>query len=226
MPSPTALIEQAALELQPLLERLVFVGGATVELLLTDKAAGPVRPTNDVDVATHVSRRSELSKLEERLTGLGFEPDQEGPLCRWKKGSLVLDVMTDDGEMQGFTNPWYASAIQHARQVTLPSGRTVRVLDAPHLIATKLVAWRDRGQGSMFSHDLEDILMVLDGRPELSDELRAAPPPLQDFVRQEFASLLAHPDFEETLQGTFTEKGRDTVVLERVRVIAVLTPGP
>ena len=67
MPSPTALIEQAALELQPLLERLTFVGGATVELLLTDHAAGPVRPTNDVDVATHVSRRSDLARVKWRV---------------------------------------------------------------------------------------------------------------------------------------------------------------
>lgn len=220
MPSPTELIEQAAQELRPLLEHLVFVGGATVELLLTDQAAGPVRPTQDVDVATHIEKRSELTRLEEQLTALGFGPDMDGPICRWTKGSLVLDVMTDDGQMQGFTNPWYASAIQHARHVILASGTEVRVLDAPHLIATKLVAWRDRGEGGMFSHDLEDILMVLDGRPEVKDELRLAPIALQEFVCEQFTSLLAHPDFEETLLGTFTEAGRDEVVLGRVRAIA------
>lgn len=220
MPSPTELIEQAAQELQSLLEQLVFVGGATVELLFTDQAAGPVRPTQDVDVAAHIEKRSELTKLEEKLTALGFGPDMDGPICRWKKGTLILDVMTDDGQMQGFTNPWYASAIQHARQVTLPSGTTVRILDAPHLIATKLVAWRDRGESELFSHDLEDILLLLDGRPEVGSELLSAPAPLQTFVREEFTALLAQPDFEEILQGTFPEAGRDRVILRRVKGIA------
>lgn len=219
MLSPTQLIEQAALELRPLLDQLVFVGGATVELLLTDPAAGPVRPTKDVDVAAHVEKRSELTRLEERLTKLGFQPDTEGPICRWKKADLILDLMTDDDQMQGFTNPWYASAITHAQRLELPSGVKVQVLDAPHLVATKLVAWRDRGRGDMFSHDLEDILMVLDGRPELKAELLAAPVHLQRFVHQEFMSLLNHPDFEETLQGTFgsDSDGRDAIVFQRVK---------
>lgn len=220
MPSPTELIEQAALELRPLLGQLVFVGGATVELLLTDPAAGPVRMTKDIDVATHVEKRSELTGLEDHLTRLGFRPDMDGPICRYTKGELVLDVMTDDGQMQGFTNPWYASAITHARDIVLPSGISIRVLDAPHLIATKLVAWRSRGASEMFSHDLEDILLVLDGRPELGAEMLNAPDKLQEFVRRELKWLLDHPDFEETLEGTFGSNGRDRVVLERVNKVA------
>lgn len=69
-------------------------------------------------------------------------------------------------------------------------------------------------------HDLEDILMVVDGRPELGDELHQAPQELQAFVRREFTALLAHDDFEETVLGTFSGDDRQQVVLGRVRAIA------
>ena len=47
-------------------------------------------------------------------------------------------------------------------------------MDAPHLIATKFVAWNSRGGGDMYHPDLEDILVVVDGRPELPDEVQVA----------------------------------------------------
>lgn len=44
------LLEQAAERLQPLLNEIVFVGGCTTGLLVTDPGAAPVRMTHDVDV--------------------------------------------------------------------------------------------------------------------------------------------------------------------------------
>lgn len=218
MPTPTQLLEEAAVALRPLLGQLVFVGGATVELLLTDEASAPVRVTKDVDVATRVEKRSELSQLEEQMTKLGFQPDMFGPICRWVKGDLTVDLMTDDGAMQGFTNPWYSSAIEHAMPYTLPSGTEILVLDAVHLVATKLVAWDSRGQRSLYaSHDLEDVLLVMDGRPELTEELKAAPPELREFVVTELEYLLSEPGFEDILEGTLEDAGRAELVLERIK---------
>jgi hypothetical protein len=50
MPSPNIeLLTQIAKRLGPLLQEVVFVGGCTTGLFLTDEAAGEVRPTFDVD---------------------------------------------------------------------------------------------------------------------------------------------------------------------------------
>jgi hypothetical protein len=48
-------------------------------------------------------------KVAEQLRGLGFTEDQsEGaPMCRWRAGELILDVMPDDERALGFTNRWY-----------------------------------------------------------------------------------------------------------------------
>lgn len=222
MPTPLDLMDQAARELQPLLGELVFVGGATVGLLLTDPAAEEPRPTLDVDVATHVANRSAFQRLESQMRKLGFSPDPSGSICRYVKGDLQVDLMSDNAEIQGFTNPWYASAIQQAHDHTLPSGLKVRVMDAPHLIATKFVAWNSRGGGDMYHPDLEDILVVVDGRPELPDEVQVAPVELQSFVAAEFKVLLAHADFEDTVLGFCQTDGRKEIVLGRVRQMANL----
>ena len=49
------LLELAAAALGELLDEVVFVGGATVGLWITDPAAPAPRPTKDVDVIVEVS---------------------------------------------------------------------------------------------------------------------------------------------------------------------------
>jgi len=44
------LLEEAAARLNALLDEVVFVGGATMSLLITDPGAAPARATIDVDV--------------------------------------------------------------------------------------------------------------------------------------------------------------------------------
>ena len=44
------LLERAAAVLDDLLAEVVFLGGAAIELWITDPGAPPVRPTVDVDV--------------------------------------------------------------------------------------------------------------------------------------------------------------------------------
>jgi hypothetical protein len=44
-----ALFESVVGLLAPLLDELVFVGGCTTGLFITDPAAGGIRPTKDVD---------------------------------------------------------------------------------------------------------------------------------------------------------------------------------
>ena len=69
------LLIKAARMLKPVLEDLVFVGGCTTALLITDEAAGDVRPTYDVDAITEVSSYAEYNMFSERLRNLGFQED-------------------------------------------------------------------------------------------------------------------------------------------------------
>jgi hypothetical protein len=62
-----AMLESAADALDEILDEVVFVGGATVELWVTDPAAAEFRPTNDVDVIVEITSRHAYYELEDRL---------------------------------------------------------------------------------------------------------------------------------------------------------------
>ena len=72
------------------------------------------------------------------------------------------------------------------------------------------------------SHDLEDVLTVVDGREELIAELTAAPQEVRSFVGQTFQGLLKHPDFTNALPGIVSQSTRAGLVLQRVTQIAKL----
>lgn len=56
------LLEFGHAALGALVEEVVFVGGATIALWITDPAAPPVRVTQDVDVIVEVTSRRAYSE--------------------------------------------------------------------------------------------------------------------------------------------------------------------
>jgi hypothetical protein len=102
--------------LAPLLDELVFVGGCTTGLFITDPAAGGIRPTRDVDAIVDVTSYAEYTALAERLRELGLHEDTTAgaPLCRWREGDLIV-VMPTDATVLGFSNRWYPTAIDTAQ---------------------------------------------------------------------------------------------------------------
>jgi hypothetical protein len=205
MPHPNLdLLELTAEKLRPLLSEVVFVGGCTTGLLVTDPGAAPVRVTRDVDVIAEILSYADYAVFAERLHSLGFEEDaSEGaPLCRWRHGSLILDVMPLDASILGFSNRWYPEALRTAVSVSLSDGLVLRVITAPYFLSTKLDAFQGRGGNDYYaSHDLEDVITVVDGRAALIDEVTGAPKELRRFISDSFKALLADDRFLEALPG-------------------------
>jgi hypothetical protein len=54
---------------------MVFLGGATLELLITDPGAGAPRPTKDVDLIVELGSYADYVLLGERLRERGFQED-------------------------------------------------------------------------------------------------------------------------------------------------------
>jgi len=197
------LLERVAEQLgRALLEQLVFVGGAVAGVLITDPALPEIRPTQDVDVICSVIARSDYHELGRQLRQRGFQEDSRpgAPLCRWCIDDLILDLMPAQSEILGFSNRWYPLALETAQLQGLPSGRSIRVVTAPVFLATKLQAFHGRGKGDyLFSHDLEDLMAVVDGRASLLEECRLSPPELRNDLAAQFRDLLNTPAFLEAL---------------------------
>jgi hypothetical protein len=117
-------LASAAKLLGPLVEELVFVGGCTTALLITEEGAADVRPTKDVDAIAELSTYADYAKLSARLRRAGFKEDQrEGaPMCRWCSGDVVLDVMPNDEKVLGFANRWYTDVLKTATPLHLERG--------------------------------------------------------------------------------------------------------
>jgi len=201
----TLQLEVAAAVLGPLVEEVVFVGGATIHLWLTEPGAPPVRATDDVDVICEVSTRAEYYRLGAKLRERGLaEATDEPVICRWRSAEprLTLDVMPTDPDILGFSNPWYESAISNSQPIVFDSSARIQAAPPAPLVATKLCAWKGRGKNDLLrSLDIHDVLTLADGRPELVDEVRKAPADLRSYVQAEISELTAEPYFDYALES-------------------------
>lgn len=214
-----ARVELVAQVLGPLRDQLVLVGGCAVGLLLTDPSAAPVRVTYDVDLTVEVAALGDFYALEEQFAGLGFKRDVTmDVICRWKYQSLQVDLMPAHPGILGFANRWYPEVVKTAQTVTLSSGKTIRLISAPAFLATKFEAFAGRGKGDVLgSHDLEDIINLLHGRPELPQEVAVAAAEMRDYLVVRCRELLAAPNFMDLLPGMIFP---DESLAERVHVLA------
>lgn len=228
MPSPNLeMLRIAVKNLDYLTDELVFVGGCTTGLLITDEGAAEVRITKDVDTIVEAATYAQYDKFAEKLKSLGFRIDTspDAPICRWTKGEIVLDVMPTNGTILGFTNIWYQSAIKNAMEFEINLARKIKVVSPPYFCATKIEAFEGRGKGDFIgSHDLEDLISVIDGRSEIVDEIRQSSNDLRIYLAGKFDSLLANRYFFDALPGFLTpdesSQGRLEILVERLRNIA------
>jgi hypothetical protein len=168
----------------------------------------PTSHTALVATIVCVVSRIAFDRVERALRDLGFAQDLAAgaPICLWQHGigddRILLDVMPAQEEILGFSNRWYPLAIETATNVRLPSGLQIRVISAPAFLATKLVAFDRRGHGDFrASHDLEDVVAVVDGRSSLPDECNASPPELCEWLADRMRELMQSSSFLEALPG-------------------------
>lgn len=185
-------------------DKLVFIGGAVVGLLITDPAMPAIRPTEDVDLVTHVVALKDFHAIERELTDRGFVHDMRpsAPICRWRVGVVVVDVMPTDETILGFSNRWYPFAVETAQRIALPSAVEIRLIVPPVFVATKLEAFAGRGNNDfLFSHDLGDLIALVDGRESLVAECQASDERLKAYLSDQFSILLKNPAFRQALPG-------------------------
>lgn len=221
------ILEIAVARLGVLVEEMVFLGGCATGLLITDAVAPAIRATKDVDVIVEVASLIEYHRLATRLRECGFSEDQstDAPICRWHAGEILLDVMPTHPEILGFGNEWYQRAYDAADWGVLPSGNKLRIVSAPYFLVTKIAAFKGRGQGDyMMSHDMEDIVAVVDGRQEIVEEVRNCTPELRNLLQEYLSGLLKDDRFIEALPGHMPgdagSQARVPIILQRLKGIA------
>lgn len=217
------LLSGMAHAMGPLCEQVVFVGGCATGLLISQPLVADARATKDVDAIVEVSTLVGYHALADQLMARGFKQTiaDNTPPFRWFWQGMQLDLVPLDEKVLGFANRWYRPGFEAAQLATLPTGLQLRHLSAPYFVATKLEAFKDRGNNDVYlSHDLEDIITVVDGRDELLAELAAAPSEVRHFIAGHFQAVLNHPDFSNVLPGIVSQSTRAGLVLQRIAEMA------
>ena len=207
----------------PLCDQVVFVGGCATGLLVDNAALMDVRPTEDVDAIVEVASLVAYHRLAKQLTTHGFKQTMADntPPFRWFWNRMQLDLVPVDEKVLGFANPWYRQGFDAALAVELADGLLLRHLSAPHFLATKFEAFKDRGQNDVYlSHDLEDIMTVMEGRSTVVQELATAQPEVRKHVSQSVAALLDLSAFHNALPGLLSDPEREQNINARLMQIA------
>ncbi|MDO3384763.1 nucleotidyl transferase AbiEii/AbiGii toxin family protein [Gilvimarinus sp. SDUM040013] len=207
-----------------LLHRVVFVGGCTTVLLVDEVAYSGVRQTEDVDVIVDLATYFEYQAFSAALRERGFVEDVSGPICSWLYNSrgarVTLDVMSSDSRAMGFTNKWYKQALDHTQPHNVANDLEIQVVSPVYFLATKFEAFLDRGEGNFYSHDLEDIVFVLENRSGLIRELEAAPEDVKQYLSAQATSLF-NDEFLNVLPGlVIDDRHSPAVVTDMLRVMA------
>lgn len=105
----------------------------------------------------------------------------------------------------------------------------IRIVTAPLFVASKLEAFKGRRNGDYLeSHDLEDMVAVVDGRESLVTEVHGERKELRAYIQNEIGGLLANGRFVDALPGYLfpdaASQARIALVLERLE--ALLNPSP
>lgn len=222
-------VELVAQALGDLCEELILVGGCAASLLIDAPTAPPPRVTYDVDLLAVVTALRSYHVLEEKFVQRGFRRDMsaEAPICRWRIGEILVDLMPTEESVLGFSNRWYPHAADSAMRMTLPSGRSIRLISASAFLATKFEAFQTRGKSDLvFSHDFEDIINVVEGRAAIVAEVAASTPALCSYLATQFMQICQREEFQNVLPGLVAydvlHAQRVAAVMQRIASIAAL----
>lgn len=226
-PSTIDIIKLVAAALGELNERAVFVGGAAVPFYLPEVYLTQARPTDDIDVVMEIVGFNASAINDQALRDKKFLHDtsEDAPICRWLYRGFKVDIMSTNSSAAGFTNRWYEEGVENAIEVvSIPV--SVKIFNLPYFLASKIVAFRDRGNNDyMGSPDMEDIISLLEVADEalLETILPKVSKNLRTFLKKEFQALLETSDFIDCIPGAVfnraTAKDAAAVVKKRMQTL-------
>lgn len=209
------MLEFVARKLGDLNNEVIYLGGCATALFLTDPLSLDVRPTKDVDCIVDIISLQKYHQFGKKLKKQGFKQSvNQEVICRWHYDDVILDVMPTDENILSFGNRWYKEAIVNPIIHQLTEDIIIKSVSAPFLLATKIEAFRARGnQDFLGSHDFEDIITVVAGRSEIADEIALEKENLRLYLKIFFKEIVDNTEFKTALPGHVSD---GPITLQRI----------
>jgi hypothetical protein len=203
-------VEFIAKALGALNEKVIFVGGAVMELYADNPEISDVRPTKDVDCVAdiHIKTYNDYSEFESKLRKLGFIDDTspKAPIGRKIYKGIEVDFTPINPEILGFGNIWYEDGFGNKIEKTLPAGTKIFILPVEYYVATKFEAMNSRGGTDIRgSHDWEDIVYILDNNGHfIVNFKRCSNLILVEYLKSNFSNLLNEKNIREIIYSALS----------------------
>ncbi|MBK9452342.1 MAG: hypothetical protein IPN95_23555 [Bacteroidetes bacterium] len=182
---------------------VVLVGGAVVELYCDRTLSHQeIRPTRDVDIVMHAITFGELDAFANELFRNGFYQSMEDDVvCRFRLDEVIVDVLSTNAIGWAPSNRWLALGYPRA-ELKEAYGRQFRILEFPYFLAAKFAAFIDRGmKDPRLSHDLEDIVTMLDSRSDWPELVLSAEDEVREYLTGRFFSILNDIRLQDAMIG-------------------------
>ncbi len=142
-------------------DEFVVVGGCALGLYARSEGS-PLRVTKDVDCISRVTPWVLQEKTLADLCTRGVLSPVPEVQCRYRinRTEILVDVLSPEGMNVGGVIRWFKRAVERPQTYPLGDGRSIKAVTPPYFVATKLVAFADRGPDILESRDAEDIVAV------------------------------------------------------------------
>lgn len=145
--------------------------------------------------------------------------------CRFRFNDVIVDVMASDASILGYANRWYVEGLAQAIPFELPGGRVIRIFKPDYFLATKLEAFSGRGEGDPYHKDVEDIIILLDGRPELLADVSEASDELRQYIAAGISALAKLGGIDYAIESSGSVRanpGRAKLIHQRMKDLSSL----
>lgn len=185
-------------------KEIMFVGGSVVSEYIDDPAALDIRPTADIDIVVQLLSISELENIREYLANKNVYADTEsGVICRFKYEDIKIDVMSTKNVGWAPGNEWYELGQNKVITKSIQDIE-IRLLPVEYFIATKIRAYKDRGEDPRYDKDFGDIIYILDYKSTIIEDIKRADEKVLEYILH-FFKILVKEELTESIQSQIME---------------------
>ncbi len=227
MNKPQEKIISFVKDLQEIMDKIVFVGGATLLFYIDKDLKGnpDIRFTEDIDIAINIKTKSEFYKIQELLKSKGYkEAVDSNIISRFKNKDIIVDIIPIEERILGFTNRWYKRGFDKTMIIEIGDREKnkIKILSPPYFLASKLEAFFSRGiKDPYISQDLDDIVFILNVRKNIKKEiLESNDIELQKFISTGMKNIFANQKVKDFIQSCFyNQPERANTIFNRIKTI-------
>ncbi|RYM35946.1 hypothetical protein ERX46_02830 [Brumimicrobium glaciale] len=185
-------------------KEIMFVGGSVVSEYIDDPSALDIRPTADIDIVIQLLSLSELETIREYLAKRDVYADQESSvICRFKYEDIKIDVMSTKNVGWAPGNEWYEKGLKQAITKSI-EGIEIKLLPVEFFIASKISAYKDRGEDPRYDKDFNDIIYILDYRSTIIEDIKHADEKVIEYIIP-FLKILVKKELTEAVKPQIME---------------------